>query len=294
MNKLSEEEKEMIVNVCTTDEFINLPPGQIVPRLADKNEYIASESTFYRVLKERNMLKHRGRSKPRKNVKQPTTHIATKANEVWSWDISYLPGPIKGIYYYLYLIIDIYSRKIVGYEVHDCESADFAAELVEKTVIKEGCLMKPLVLHSDNGSPMKAQTMLDKLYQLGITPSRSRPRVSNDNPFSEALFRTLKYCPIWPSSGFKALQDARRWTGDFVNMYNSKHRHSAIKFVTPDQRHSGKDAAILKNRDEVYAKARAANPRRWSKHTRDWTPVGDVALNPERSDVKDIELERAA
>ena len=284
----------MIVNVCTTDEFINLPPGQIVPRLADKNEYIASESTFYRVLKERNMLKHRGRSKPRKNVKQPTTHIATKANEVWSWDISYLPGPIKGIYYYLYLIIDIYSRKIVGYEVHDCESADFAAELVEKTVIKEGCLMKPLVLHSDNGSPMKAQTMLDKLYQLGITPSRSRPRVSNDNPFSEALFRTLKYCPIWPSSGFKALQDARRWTGDFVNMYNSKHRHSAIKFVTPDQRHSGKDAAILKNRDEVYAKARAANPRRWSKHTRDWTPVGDVALNPERSDVKYIELERAA
>ena len=284
----------MIINICTTDEFINLPPGQIVPRLADKNEYIASESTFYRVLKECNMLKRRGRSKPRKKVTSPTTHIASKPNEVWSWDISYLPGPVKGNYYYLYLIIDIFSRKIVGHEVHDCESGEFAAELIQKAVIREKCLMQPLVLHSDNGSPMKAQTMLEKLYQLGITPSRSRPRVSNDNPFSEALFRTLKYCPIWPSSGFKTLQDCRKWTGDFVHMYNSKHRHSAIKFVTPDQRHNGEDVVILKNRDDVYAKAKAANPRRWSKHTRDWTPIGDVSLNPERHGLSSTKLERAA
>ena len=294
MNKLSKEEKEKIINICTQDNFINLPPGQIVPILADQNEYIASESTFYRVLKENDMLKHRGRTRPRRKVKQLTTHIATKANEVWSWDISYLPGPVKGVYYYLYLIIDIYSRKIVGHEVHDCESAEFAAELVEKSVFNEQCLMKPLVLHSDNGSPMKAQTMLEKLYQLGITPSRSRPRVSNDNPFSESLFRTLKYCPLWPSSGFKTLEESRKWMLAFVNMYNNKHRHSAIKFVTPDQRHRGEDVAILKNRCEVYTKAKEKTPLRWSKQIRDWTPIGDVALNPENMQRQDILIERAA
>ena len=291
INKLSEEEKDIIIKVCTNDEFIKLPPGQIVPMLADKNKYIASESTFYRVLKERGMLKHRGRCKPRRNIKRPTTHIAKKQNEVWTWDISYLPTPIKGLFYYLYLIVDIYSRKIVGHEVHSCESAEFAAELVQKAVINEGCFMQPLVLHSDNGSPMKGQTMLEKLYQLGITPSRSRPRVSNDNPFSEALFRTLKYCPIWPSSGFKTLQQGRQWVSGFVDMYNNSHRHSAIKFVTPAQRHRGEDVAILKNRDEVYAQAKAKNPRRWSKQTRDWNPQGSVSLNPE---LDDLMIERAA
>lgn len=281
-HKLSEAEKQKIVDCCLSKEFGDLPPSQIVPILADRNEYIASESSFYRVLKERKLSEHRGRSKKRKKVALPTTHIAEKANELWSWDISYLPGKIKGHYYYLYLIEDIYSRKGVGYEVHECEQGQLAAELVQKTVIKERCFKKPLVLHSDNGSPMKSQTLLEKLYELGITPSRSRPRVSNDNPFSESLFRTLKYCPQWPSGGFKSLDEARAWVNRFMDFYNNEHHHSAIRFVAPAQRHEGKDRAILKKRDEVYAKAKALNPRRWSGTTRNWNPVGAVALNPGR------------
>ncbi len=252
-----------------------------MPILADRHIYLASESSFYRVLKEQGMLKHRGRAKPRKVTKKPTTHIAKGPNEVWSWDITYLPGPVKGTYYYLYLIMDIYSRKVVAYEVHDRESAELAAVLIEQAVIKEQCHLHPLVLHSDNGSPMKAQTMLEKLYQLGITPSRGRPRVSNDNPYSESLFRTLKYCPTWPSRGFKTLQASRVWVKGFVDHYNLKHRHSGLNFVTPEERHKKEDKMILQNRAILYAQAKARHPNRWSGDIRDWTPIGPVALNPE-------------
>lgn len=279
---LSEKEKQAIVDCCVSEEFANLPPSQIVPILADRGQYIASESSFYRVLRAKQLLKHRGRSRKRKKTKLPTTHIAKKANEVWSWDISYLPGQIKGQYYYLYLIEDIYSRKGVGYEVHECEQGELAAGLVQKTVVKEKCFKAPLVLHSDNGAPMKSQTMLAKLHELGITPSRSRPRVSNDNPFSESLFRTLKYCPEWPSGGFKSIEEAREWVNKFMDFYNNKHRHSQIRFVTPAQRHAGEDADLLKKRDIVYAKAKARNPKRWSGSTRNWQPIGPVMLNPGR------------
>jgi putative transposase len=149
-------------------------------------------------------------------------------------------------------------------------------------VIKERCFKKPLVLHSDNGSPMRSQTLLEKLYELGITPSRSRPRVSNDNPFSESLFRTLKYCPQWPSGGFKSIVEARAWVNQFMNFYNNEHRHSQIRFVTPAQRHAGEDAELLRQREEVYVKAKARNPRRWSRNTRNWQPIGAVTLNPGR------------
>lgn len=281
-HKLTEEEKQEIIDCCLSDEFCDLPPSQIVPILADRSKYIASESSFYRVLKEKKLLRHRGRAKKRKNLRTPTTHVANKPNEVWSWDITYLPGRVKGHYYYLYLIEDIYSRKGVGYEVHECEQGELAADLVQKTVIKEKCFKNPLVLHSDNGSPMKSQTLLEKLYELGITPSRSRPRVSNDNPFSESLFRTLKYCPQWPSNGFESIDEARAWVNKFMNFYNNEHRHSKIRFVTPAQRHAQHDTELLKRRDAVYAKAKACNPRRWSKGTRNWKPIGAVTLNPGR------------
>ena len=281
-HKLTEQEKKEIVDCCVSDEFCNLPPSQIVPILADRNQYIASESSFYRVLKEKNLLQHRGRARRRNKIKAPTTHTAKKPNEVWSWDITYLPGRVKGHYYYLYLIEDIYSRKGVGYEVHECEQGDLAADLVQQTVVKEKCFNQPLVLHSDNGSPMKSQTMIEKLYELGITPSRSRPRVSNDNPFSESLFRTLKYCPQWPSNGFNTIEEARIWVNKFMHYYNNKHRHSKIRFVTPAQRHAQEDDLLLKKREEVYASAKSRNPRRWSKGTRNWSPIGAVSLNPGR------------
>lgn len=282
-NMLTDEECDEIIDTCNQPEYAHLPPGQIVPMLADKKIYLASESSFYRILKKAGQLHHRGHAREKQPRKPPTTYIAQSANEVWSWDISYLPSPVRGLYFYLYLIIDIYSRKIVGWEVHEHEGGDEAAELIEKSVLREQCFRKPLVLHADNGSPMKSQTMQTKLYDLGIVASHSRPRVSNDNPYSEALFRTLKYCPQWPSTGFSDIQDARQWVSEFVSWYNETHRHSKIQFVTPCERHQNKDTEILKHRDAVYKKAKQRNPGRWSGNTRNWTPVGAVALNPERN-----------
>lgn len=285
---LSEEERSQILDVCNQPEYASLPPSQIVPRLADKGVYLASESSFYRVLKAADQLNHRGRNKERKRSKAPTTHIATQANQVWSWDISYLPSHVRGLYHYLYLVEDIYSRKIVGWEVHESETGDYAAALMQRTVIAEQCFRKPLVLHSDNGSPMKSHTLQSKLTDLGITPSHSRPRVSNDNAYSESLFRTLKYCPQWPSQGFVSLSDARDWVSRFVGWYNNEHRHSQIKFITPAQRHRGEDKAILKQRNTVYEMAKLRTPKRWSGDTRDWCPVGNVALNPDREEIRAV------
>jgi len=286
-NKLSAEERRQILAVCNQPEYASAPPSQIVPRLADKGEYLASEATFYRILNEAGQLNHRGRSKEVKRRKAPTTHIATGANQVWSWDISYLPSNVRGLYHYLYLIEDIYSRKIVGWEVHSSETGESAAELMQRTVMAEQCFRNPLVLHSDNGSPMKSYTLQSKLADLGITPSHSRPRVSNDNAYSESLFRTLKYCPQWPSQGFASLDTARDWVRNFVNWYNNEHRHSRIKFVTPGQRHRGEDTAILEKRNNVYKSAKSKCPERWSGNTRDWNPVGSVTLNPEKEERKE-------
>jgi len=169
-NKLSEAERHRILAVCNQPEYGSVPPSQIVPRLADEGQYLASESTFYRILNEAGQLNRRGRSKAVKRRKAPTTHIATKANQVWSWDISYLPGPARGLYHYLYLVEDIYSRKIVGWEVHDSETGERAAELMQRTVVAEHCFRQPLVLHSDNGSPMKSYTLQSKLVIWGLRP----------------------------------------------------------------------------------------------------------------------------
>lgn len=282
-NKLSEQEREEILETCNRDEYADLSPSQIVPKLADKGVYLASESSFYRILKAADQLHHRGRAKEKQKRPPPTTHVAKAPNEVWTWDISYLPSWVRGQYFYLYLIVDIFSRKIVGWEVHDREGGEEAAVLMQRSVMAERCFRKPLVLHADNGSPMKSQTMQAKLYDLGIISSHSRPRVSNDNPYSESLFRTLKYCPKWPSQGFESIETARSWVRKFVGWYNEEHCHSQIRFVTPAQRHRGDDKEILANRDKVYALAKEKNPTRWSGQTRNWEPIGPVALNPEQS-----------
>ncbi len=158
---------------------------------------------------------------------------------------------------------------------------ELASALIQRCVLQEKCFQEPLVLHSDNGAPMKSLTMKAKLEELGITSSFNRPRVSNDNPFSESLFRTLKYCPLWPSSGFSNLNEARNWVQSFVNWYNFKHKHSKIRFVTPADRHAGKDAVILQNRRQILQDAKAKNPERWGKNIRNCNPVGAVSLNPE-------------
>ncbi len=282
LNKLSDDERQQILDICCRLEFANLPPSQIVPILADRGEYIASESTFYRVLKEENLLHHRGRDKPRGSTKKPTSHTAKAANQVWTWDISYLPTTVIGRYFYLYMIVDIYSRMIVGWEVHLAESGEHASELLERSVWSQKCVKSNLVLHSDNGSPMKSLTFQAKMYDLGILSSRSRPRVSNDNPFSESLFRTVKYCPRWSSEGFETLENARTWVLKFVEWYNNEHRHSRINFVAPSQRHRGEDAEILSKRKAFYETQKSRNPTRWSGETRNWQAMGPVNLNPEK------------
>ncbi|MDK2126231.1 IS3 family transposase [Parachitinimonas caeni] len=282
VNALTPEERAEVLAVCNSAEFASLPPGQIVPRLADRGRYLASESTFYRVLRAANQQNRRGRSQPPRHHAPPATHVATGPRQVWSWDITYLPSSVRGKYYYLYLIEDLYSRKTVGWEVHEQECGSKAAVLLQRTTWRESCLNRPLVLHSDNGAPMKSATLLNKMYELGVVPSRGRPRVSNDNPYSESLFRTLKYCPQWPAAGFSSLEAARTWVHGFVEWYNQEHRHSRIRFVTPAERHEGKDKMILAKRHELYQAARQRHPERWSRNTRNWQIIGAVTLNPQQ------------
>jgi transposase InsO family protein len=201
--------------------------------------------------------------------------------------MTYLPASVIGLWFHLYLILDLYSRKIVGWEVHDSDDADHAAHLVRRTALAEGiaALSTKPVLHGDNGSTLKATTVLAMLHWLGVKPSYSRPRVSDDNAYAEALFRTAKYRPEFPTKGFANLEEARAWAAGFVRWYNIDHRHSAIRYVSPAQRHAGEDQAILAARHALYTEARERNPARWSRTTRNWSPIGAVTLNPERDSV---------
>jgi putative transposase len=284
---LSEAERAQIVAVANEPRFAETPPARIVPALADEGIYIASESSFHRVLRAHGQMNRRGRAHPPRTSRPPTTHIATRPGEVWCWDVTFLPAQIQGRWFYFYLILDLYSRKIIGFEVHDTESAEHAAHLARRTALAEGVHAKPVrpVLHGDNGATLKATTVLAMLYWLGIEPSYSRPRVSDDNAFAEALFRTAKYRPAFPLKGFADLDAARQWAVRFVHWYNHEHRHSGIRYVTPAQRHAGQDGPVLAARHAVYQHARRRNPQRWSGSTRNWTPIGVVTLNPERNGV---------
>lgn len=257
-------------------------PCKIVPDLADKGVYIASESSFYRVLREEKQLTHRLASKPVKHHK-PTACEASEANRVWSWDISYLPSTIQGLYFYLYCIVDIYSRKITGWSIHESQSGEFASALIRQACLDEGIEENQLILHSDNGKPMKGLTMRAMLEKLGVAASFSRPSVSDDNPFSESLFRTIKYHPGFPQADkFDGVVEARQWMEKFVDWYNTQHLHSGLKFITPEQRHRGEDKIILGQRHQVYQAARQKNPLRWSGKTRNWVLPKVITLNPDR------------
>ncbi|MCC7538990.1 MAG: IS3 family transposase, partial [Deltaproteobacteria bacterium] len=284
-HQLSEQERQAVLDAANRQEFRNLSPRQIVPLLADRGQYIASESTFYRVLREAGQLAHRQHARPASHSR-PREHVARGPNQVWSWDITYLRSDVRGTFFYLYLIVDVWSRKIVGWNVHLEESAEYAGELITTASQAENVDPGRLVLHADNGGPMKGSTMLATLQRLGVVPSFSRPRVSDDNPFAEALFRTLKYCPSFPHKPFRSVADARAWVGAFVAWYNDTHLHSGIRYVTPSDRHARRDRAILRQRTAVYATARSNNPRRWTGRTRDWTPVGPVFLNPVKQEIR--------
>ena len=277
-NKLSDEERARIVALAASKEFCDMSPHQIVPKLADKGEYIASESSFYRVLKAAELLAHRGRSKPR-TVSRPRGHEVFAPRQLFSWDITYLKSLVLGQYFYLYLFLDVFSRKIVGWRVHEKESAEYSSQLLTEICLREGVERNKVSVHSDNGSPMKGATMLVTMQRLGVMPSFSRPSVSDDNPFSEALFKTMKYCPMYPSNPFASIEDATKWVAEFVVWYNTQCLHSGISFTTPESRHNGDDEGILKQRDAVYRAAKQEKPQRWSGSTRNWKKVDCVRLN---------------
>lgn len=288
-NKLSPQERERVIETANSAEYRDLSPKQIVPRLADQGTYLASESTLYRVMREEDQMKHRERSRP-PTSRRPSEHVATGPNQVWAWDITYLPGPVRGTFFFLYLILDVWSRKVVGWAVHAEESATHASQLFQRACYSLELDPNGLVLHSDNGGPMKGSTMLATLQWMGVVASFSRPRVSDDNAFAEAIFRTLKYCPEYPSQPFASLDEAIGWVEAFVAWYNTQHLHSSIRFVTPDDRHFGREQAILANRQRVYEDARRRNPERWTGPVRDWSPAQEVRLNSERSQRQEREV----
>lgn len=280
---LSEEEKDKIIEISTKNEYKNMSPNEIVPVLAEKGEYYGSESSFYRTLKEKDLLKHRSDCKPAKPRNKPKELKATEPNQVYSWDITYLKTCIKGVFYYLYLFMDVWSRMIVGWTVEEREDGEIASEIIKRICREQG--IKSVYLHSDNGGPMKCGTMLATLQWLGVVPSFSRPKVSNDNPFSESLFKTLKYRPSFPNK-FNSIEEAKAWVEEFVKWYNEEHHHSAIKYVTPKQRHYEEDIHILLKRHETYIAAKNKRADRWSGNIRNWNHIEEVYLNKQIEEIK--------
>ncbi len=226
-NTLTPVERRTILTTVTSAAYRDRSPHQIVPSLADNGRYLGSESTIYRILRAEALLQHRGRAKAPER-RPPRTHVATGPNQLWTWDITYRMTPVRGVFDYLYLLLDVWSRKIVGWAVQDVESAAHAAALFRATCATQQVDPRGLVLHADNGGPMKGATMVATLERLGVLASYSCPSVSNDNAYSESLFRTLKYCPAYPTQPFADRIAARVWVAAFVRWYNTQHLHSAM------------------------------------------------------------------
>jgi len=275
--RLTEEERKKIISVCCSDELKDLTPYEIYAILLDRKDYIASISTMYRVLREHDLVHFRGNTRNRTKTSKPPERVATGPNQVWSWDITYMKTDVAGLYYYMYTIIDIWSKKIVGWCIDSTESSTVAEDLFKR--IKGRLNIQTVYLHSDNGNPMKSGTMLMTLYKLGIVPSFSRPRVSNDNAFIESFFKTLKYMRPYPKA-FKSIDAARAWVADFLDWYNTIHLHSSIGYVTPEQKHSGLAGTIIAERNKVKYQAYRKNKCRWSSKPSLLPDPQVVILNP--------------
>ncbi|EAU67410.1 transposase [Stigmatella aurantiaca DW4/3-1] len=276
-NKLSEQERSRLLAMLASSAFRGVSPKRLVPILADQGIYLASESTLYRL--RRSARPGLGRL-PAASGRAPSRQVmAVRApNRGWSWDITYLRGPARGSFLYLYLIMDVYSRRIMGWRIHAQESMELAASLISHTCKVNAVDPKGLILRSDNGGPMRGSKMLAALRTLGIVPSFSRPQVRDDNPFSEALFRTLKQHPAYPAQRFASIESASTWMEGFVAWYNGQHLHSGLQFVTPNARHFGQEHEILARRRWLYERARLLHPARWSTHIRNWSPAGPAEL----------------
>lgn len=277
--KLSVQEKERIIEMANNPEYRDLTPHEIVPKLLERGTYLASVRTFYRVFKERNQLQHRSNCRVRRKCRKPPMREARRSNQVYCWDITWLMRTIQGLFFYAYIVLDLYDRSIVGWSVHETEDDRHSRGLFER--ITEGRNIRFEYLHSDNGHPMKGVTLMGLMEKLGVKTSFSRPRQSNDNPFIESLFRTLKYRPAYPGR-FETLDAARKWMMKFVHWYNTQHRHSSLDYVTPQEMRSGVAKAIFKKRNMTLEAFKQQNPERWgSRATKRWGDLKPVILNPD-------------
>lgn len=273
-------ERARVLGVLHEPRFADLAPAEIYATLLDEGCYLCSERTLYRVLAASQQVRERRRQLRHPHYAAPEL-LATGPNQLWSWDITRLLGPSKWTYFYLYVLLDVFSRYVVGWMLAHRESAQLAERLIAQTCERQGIERGQLTLHSDRGSSMTSKPVALLLADLGVTKTHSRPHVSNDNPFSESLFRTMKYVPEYPRDGFVTVEAARVWVAAFVAWYNHEHKHSGIGFVAPADRHAGRDVEILSARRDVYERARRRNPARWSRHTRLWSRPDTVTLNPE-------------
>lgn len=275
---LSEYEKDEIVAVCCSERFIDTNPYEIVAILAEEGTYLASPRTFYRVLKERGLLSHRRSSRPPRRAYRPPELKATGPDQVYSWDITWIPSRVNGLFWYAYVVIDVWSREIVGWTIHENESEAHARELFFKIKTKHN--LKGTWLHADNGNPMRGATFAVTLANMGMFLSHSRPMVKNDNPYIESFFRTLKYHAGYPRR-FDSLDTARIWLADFIDWYNTTHRHSGIGYVTPQQRRRGVSGKLFEKRNKTLQEAWKKRPDRFPKKgPRLWKEKTIVYLNP--------------
>ncbi|WP_409014907.1 IS3 family transposase [Archangium sp.] len=275
-NRLDEREKTRLQELLNCSAFKGLSPRQIVPRLADQGLYMASEATMYRLLRagKRTSPDREGRTRKQAN----RGRSASGPNQIWSWDITCLKGSGQRKFYYLYLVMDVFSRRIMGWRIHTAESARSAAKLIREVCRDNKIDPTRIILHADNGRPMKGALMLNTLRRLGIVPSFIRPRISNDNAFIESLFRTLKSRFFYPAKGFSSLQAAKAWVASFVGWYNGAHLHSGLGYVSADDRYFGRDAALLERRARLYERARSERPTRWTRAARGWPQAESPAI----------------
>lgn len=258
---LSPEERAEVLDTLHSERFIDRAPEAIAAILLEENTYLCSARTMYRILAEHDELRERRHVRRHPKYKRPEL-MTTAPRQTWSWDVTYLKGPTKGVHYPLYAILDLYSRYLVGWLLAQVESAELAEQLIEETYRKEGVAPGELTLHADRG-PIQIASDLDALFRdLGIRRSHSRPRVSDDNPFSEAQFRTLKYHATYPKR-FESFEHARAWCRTFIPWYNHEHRHSGLAFLTPAAVHHGEAEALLEAQHQARLQAYAAHPERF-------------------------------
>lgn len=276
---LTTKEKLKILDALCSERFCDLAPAQVFNTLLDKGSYLCSVRQMYRLLEDHGLLRERRRGGHARRGEYPTPHLETsRPNQCWTWDITRLPGPTRGVFYYLYTIIDIFSREVVGWTVATRESEAIACELISRTCMQQEITPEQLTLHADRGAPMTARSMTELLDELGIHKSHSRPRVSNDNPYSEAQFKTMKYRPDYPQR-FSSIQAARSWCRNFFDWYSHSHYHSGIGYLRPADVHAGRHHEILKRRQVVLDQAQAAHPERFHRPPTPATPPVEVWIN---------------